>query len=99
MGVNYAPFVMDGVADSAGYLLSSSGMTLYAALRGTKLYVATWSPGTSGSNDHFIFVSDQLLSGATASAPWAKAGKVAVAATKPYLASESLNSYIASFND
>ena len=95
---NYPPFVMDGAADSPAYLLSSSGMTLYAALRGTKLYVATWSPGTSGSNDHFIFVSDQLLSSATANAPWAKAGKVAVATNKPYLASESLNSYIAWFN-
>ena len=95
---SYPPFVMDGVADSAGYLLSSNSLTLYAALRGTRLYVATSSPGTSGSNDYFIFVTDQLLAGATTSAPWAKSGKVAVATTKPYLASESLNSYIAWYN-
>ena len=69
-------------------------MVLYAALRGSTLYVATWSPGASGSNDHFLFVTDQLLPSATANAPWAKSGKVAVASTKPYLASESLNSYI-----
>jgi hypothetical protein len=92
---NYPPFVMDGAADSAGYLLASNTMTLYAAVRGTKLYVATWSPGTSGSNDHFIFVSDQLLPSASTAAPWAKAGKVAVGASKPFLASESLNTYIA----
>jgi hypothetical protein len=69
-------------------------MVLYAAVRGTTLYVATWSPGTNGPNDHFIFVADQLLPGATAPAPWAKAGLVAVSTNKPYLAAESLNSYV-----
>jgi hypothetical protein len=89
---------MDGTADFPAYLVASNTMTLYAALRGTRLYVATWSPGTSGSNDHFIFVTDQLLSSATAIAPWTKTGRVAVASTKPYLASESLNTYIAWYN-
>jgi hypothetical protein len=91
------PFVMNGTFDSSGYLLASNPATsgvLYAALRGTTLYVATGSPGTSGPNDNFIFVTDQLLSGAGAPAPWAKSGNVAVAATKPYLASESQNTYI-----
>jgi len=91
---NCPPFIMDGAFDSPGYLLASSGMVLYGALRGTTLYVATWSPGTNGPNDHFIFVTDQLLPGATAGAPWAKAGNVAVAANKPYLASESQNNYV-----
>jgi hypothetical protein len=94
---NIAPFALDGAFNYPGYLLASSGMVLYAAVRGTTLYVATWSPGTNGPNDHFIFVSDQLLPSATAAAPWAKAGKAAVAATKPYLASESLGTYVSWF--
>jgi hypothetical protein len=94
---NYPPFQMDGAFDSTGYLLTNSGMVLYAAVRGTTLYVATWSPGTSGPNDHFIFVSDQLLPSASASAPWAKAGNLAVATSKPFLASESQNSYVSWF--
>ena len=95
---NYPPFVLDGTFNYPGYQLASSGMVLYGALRGTTLYVATWSTGTSGSNDHFLFVTDQLLSSATASAPWAKTGTVAVAASKPYLAAESLNTYLAWYN-
>jgi hypothetical protein len=94
---NLPPFALDGVFDSPGYLLASNpapGGVLYAALRGTTLYVATGSPGTSGPNDNFIFVSDQLLSSAGAPAPWAKSGNVAVATTKPFLAGESQNTYI-----
>jgi hypothetical protein len=95
--VSIPPFVLDGAFDYPGYLLASNGMVLYAAVRGTTLFVATWSPGTNGPNDHFIFVSDQLLPGATTAAPWAKAGTIAVAANKPYLASESLNTYVSWF--
>ncbi len=96
---SYAPFVLDGAVDFPAYLVASNGMTIYAALRGSKLYVATWSPGTSGANDHFIFVTDQLLAGATSNAPWAKAGKVAFdPIRKPYLAAESLSSYISWYN-
>jgi hypothetical protein len=91
---NLPAFVLDGAFDYPGYLLASNGMVLYAAVRGTTLYVATWSPGTSGPNDHFIFVSDQLLPAATTAAPWAKAGTIAVAANKPYLATESQNTYV-----
>src|ERR1039458_7058936 len=94
---NLPAFVMDGAFDSAGYLLANNGMVLYGAVRGTTLYVATWSPGTSGPNDHFIFVSDQLLPGATAVAPWAKAGTVAVSVNKPFLASESQGTYVSWF--
>ncbi|MDD5139960.1 MAG: carbohydrate-binding protein [Verrucomicrobiales bacterium] len=90
-------FVMDGAFDSAGYLLASNGLALYGAVRGTTLYVATWSPGTSGANDHFIFVTDQLLPSASTAAPWAKTGLVAVSGNKPFLASESQNSYISWF--
>ena len=91
---NLPPFALDGAFDYPGYLLASNSMVLYAAVRGTTLYVATGSPGTSGPNDNFIFVSDQLLPSASAPAPWAKSGNVAVATTKPYLASESQNTYI-----
>jgi hypothetical protein len=94
---NIPPFVLDGTFDYPGYLLASNGMVLYAAVRGTTLYVATWSPGTSGPNDHFIFISDQLLPGATTAAPWAKSGTIAVAANKPYLAGESQNTYVSWF--
>jgi len=91
---NLPPFALDGAFDYPGYLLASNSMVLYAAVRGTTLYVATGSPGTSGPNDNFIFVSDQLLPGTSAPAPWAKSGNIAVAPTKPYLASESQNTYI-----
>jgi hypothetical protein len=94
---NYLPFTLDGNFDSAGYLLANSGMVLYGAVRGTTLYVATWSPGTNGPNDHFIFVSDQLLASASAAAPWAKAGNVAVSTNKPFLAGESLGTYVSWF--
>jgi hypothetical protein len=99
VGATNVPFALDGAFDYPGYQLASNSMVLYAAVRGTTLYVATWSPGTNGPNDHFIFVSDQLLSGASAPAPWAKAGNVAVASTKPYLASESQNSYVSWYNN
>jgi hypothetical protein len=88
-------FVLDGAFDYPGYLLASNAaMSLYAAMRGTVLYVATESPGDSGPNDIFIFVTDQLSASATNPAPWAKAGMVAVSTNKPYLAAESQDSYI-----
>jgi len=93
---NLPAFVLDGAFDYPGYLLASSGMVLYGAVRGTTLYVATWSTGTSGPNDHFIFVTDQLLP-AGAAAPWAKAGTVAVSVNKPFLASESQGTYVSWF--
>ncbi len=95
LAVTIPAFVLDGAFDYPGYqLASNSAMVLYAALRGTILYVATGSPGDSGPNDCFIFVTDQLSASATNPAPWAKAGMVAVATNKPYLAAESQNTYI-----
>jgi hypothetical protein len=97
------PFVMNGTADSMGYLLSTPGttMTLYAAVRGSKLYVATWSPsdksaGGTGVNDHFIIVTDQLLPSASQAAipSWSKAGLTAVSSGKPFLGGESTNNYV-----
>lgn len=94
-------FIMDGEPDFAGYLLSNPGMTIYAAVRGTKLYVATWSPGNSFSgfgSDHHILISDSLLGSAINPAPWSKLGLVSVAANKPYLAGEYESNYAGWFN-
>jgi chitodextrinase len=91
------PFTLDGVADFPGYRLSNPGMTIYAAVRGNLLYVATWSPGEAG-NDHFIMVGDTALGSATTPAPWGKAGTTAVPTGKPYLAAESSNDYISWLN-
>jgi hypothetical protein len=94
-------FVMDGNADFPGYLVSNPGMTIYAAVRGTKLYVATWSPGDNGSgfgSDHHIFVSDSLLASATTAAPWSKRGLLAIAGNKPFLAGEGSSTYAGWFN-
>ena len=89
-------FIMDGAPDFAGYLLANPGMTIYAAVRGTKLYVATWSPGNNNAgagNDHFIFVSNTRLSAASTAAPWAKLGFLAIPGNKPQLAGESVNTF------
>lgn len=84
--------------DPMGYLLDSPGMRIFAAVRGTLLYVATWTPTQENGNDHFILVTDELEEAASLSAPWAKAGFTALPADKPYLAGESENSYAAWFN-
>jgi hypothetical protein len=94
-----APFVLNSSASNyPGYLLTSPGMTLYAAVRGRTLYVATWSPGNySGSNsnnDHFVLVSTNV-SATTSSAPWGKAGTVAAPTTTVMLCGESQSSYVA----
>jgi hypothetical protein len=92
-------FVLNGSASNyPAYLLTSPGMTLYAAIRGTVLYVATWSPGNfSGgntNNDHFVLVSDQILGSPTTAAQWAKAGTIAIPATKVMLAGESQGGFV-----
>ena len=60
-----AAFVMDGQFDSQNFLVCDSGMRIYAALRGNKLYTATWSP-KGGNNDHVIFITDQFGNPVTA---------------------------------
>ena len=54
-----AAFVMDGLFDSQNFVVSDNGMRIYAAVRGTKLYTATWSP-KGGVNDHVIYITDQF---------------------------------------
>ncbi len=78
-----------------GYRLSSPGMKIHAALRGTKLYVATWFASTQNANDHFLFIGNQRLPAATenAAAGWTKAVKIALPANSPFLAQESANAW------
>lgn len=94
------PFNLDGQPEAAGYLQESMGLTLSAAVRGGLLYLATASPGSEGSqpNDNFVLVSDILLPAATAPAPWTKAGFVASAVAKPFLAGESTTNLGGWFN-
>jgi len=98
---SFDEFIMDGEPDFTGYRVSDTGMVIYAAVRGTKLYVATWSPGNDSSgfgSDHHLFVSDTLLGSATTPAPWTKTGFLAVPGDKPYLAGEYENTYAGWFN-
>jgi hypothetical protein len=88
---------MDGLADFEGYRVSNPGMTIYAAVRGSDLYVATWAPGEFG-NDHFIMVGKEALTTATSAAPWGKSGFTALPQSSPFLAAESANSYMGWFN-
>jgi glycosidase len=54
-----AAFVMDGQFDSQNFVVSDNGMRIYAAVRGNKLYTATWSP-KGGGNDHVIYITDEF---------------------------------------
>ncbi|MBU6181307.1 MAG: DUF1939 domain-containing protein [Verrucomicrobia bacterium] len=60
-----AAFVMDGQFDSQNFVVSDNGMRIYAAIRGNKLYTATWSP-KGGGNDHVIYITDQFGNPVTA---------------------------------
>lgn len=89
------PFELTG-SSPAGYLITNPGMTVYAAVRGTKLYVATWFAGSSNGNDHFVIVAPSLLSSASAALlpGWAKAGTTAAPNTSAVLCMESTNAWI-----
>lgn len=82
------PFDLGTPGSGDGYLLASPGMTLYAALRGDDLYVATWAPDPGG-NDHMILVATSLAESAIHPARWAKSGLTAHPPGMPYLAAES----------
>lgn len=96
-------FVLDGVGEYETYQLQScdcGAMVLYGAIRGSKLYVATWSPGVSGPNDHFLFVSAQPPSASSPNQipPWAKSGRIHFPPTTPFLGGESTNAFVGWFN-
>ena len=52
-------FLMDGGFDSEGYRIIDYNMHLYAALKGSSLYLATWGTG-NGGNDHFLYAAPEL---------------------------------------
>ena len=95
-GANGARFNMDGALDSAAFEIAEySGMKLWAAVRGTKLYVATWGTGGNG-NDHAIYVANDFGDASPAMPGWNKGGFVFLSTTnKPFLAGEGDNSYSA----
>lgn len=84
-------FVMDGLLDSPHYLVADNGMRIWAAVKGTKLYFATWS-AQGGSNDHFLLLSNNF--GNPEGHPWAKAGQVNFwFGGWPWLASDGQTAY------
>lgn len=98
-GVQGSNFTMDARLDSAAYEIAEyNGMKLWAAVRGTKLYVATWGTGPHSGieNDHFIFVSTNF--GDASASPWAKQGYVFFPSNTPYLAAEGGNEWSGWFN-
>ena len=85
-GASGPKFVMNGQLDSSGFEIAAyNGMKLWAAVRGTKLYVATWGTGGDG-NDHFIYLNKDL--GDAAPSAWAKAGYVFLGSNRIFLAGE-----------
>ena len=60
--------------------------------------MACESAANGSPNDHFIFVTDQLLGSASAPAPWAKSGTTAAATSKPFIGAEGANDYVSWFN-
>ena len=65
-------FVMNGLLDSPHYLVADNGMRIWAAVKGNKLYFATWS-SQGGTNDHFLLLTNNF--GNPEAHPWAKAGQ------------------------
>ena len=91
-GAEGPDFVMDAALDSEGFEIASyNGMKLWAALRGTKLYLATWGTGSHSTitNDHFICIHTNL--GDATAQPWAKLGYVFLPTNFPYLGAEGGN--------
>jgi len=87
-------FSMNGQLDSANYEVASYGwMKLWAAVRGDRLYVATWGTGNN-SLDHFVFLANDLGNATNAAAAWNKSGLVFLT-NHVYLAGEGENSYSA----
>jgi Alpha-amylase C-terminal beta-sheet domain/Alpha amylase, catalytic domain/Starch-binding module 26/Chitobiase/beta-hexosaminidase C-terminal domain len=83
-------FVMDGALDAmATPLVTNSGVTLYTAFSGGKLYVATQSGQSYANKDVFIYVS--ASPNGSVAVPWSKSANVANGCK--YLLSEGTNTY------
>ena len=92
-------FLMDAALDSEAFEIAEyNGMKLWAAVRGTKLYLATWGTGPHSGiqNDHFIMFHKEL--GDATAAPWMKQGYVFLPTNFPYLAAEGGNEWCGWFN-
>jgi hypothetical protein len=76
---------MDGEADFAGYSQRADGLTLYAAVHGQTLYVATESPGAGAMNERAVLVASWLDSFLNLPAPLQKAGFSASDPCEPVL--------------
>ena len=81
-------FEMDGQRDSDATLIAANGgQSLFVALHGEHLYVATEDAGEG--NDHFIYLASEP--GTLVAANWAKNGQVA--SWDAFLADENDNSF------
>jgi hypothetical protein len=92
-GATSGNFVMDGDFDGAeggaGYTVLGYNMKILAAVKGSDLYVATWS--TEGS-DVFLYVGDQLGDASDPAPGWNKSGLAFFnTAAKPYITAESVS--------
>ncbi|MCO5044443.1 MAG: alpha-amylase family glycosyl hydrolase [Kiritimatiellae bacterium] len=98
-GASSNRFVMDAALDSSAYEIAEyNGMKLWAAVRGTKLYVATWGTGPySGiTNDHFIMIGKDI--GDATPNPWVKQGYTFLGTNFLYLGAEGGNQWSGWFN-
>lgn len=88
------PYILDGLAESNDLLRATgtSNLQLWALVQGTTLYVGM--NGAASARDHYIFITSATAS--LRSAPWAKAGSVAV--WDAFLADEADNSFSGWFN-
>jgi len=92
-GTTSGSFVMDGNFDGAGsgagYTVLDYNMKILAAVKGSDLYVATWS--TEGS-DVFLYVGDQLGDASDPAPGWNKSGLAFFdTSAKPYITAESVS--------
>lgn len=98
-GAEGPDFVMDAALDSPAFEIAEySGMKIWAALRGTKLYVATWGSG-GGGNDHCIYVATNFSDACSNMPGWNKQGYVFMNANnQPFLAAEGDSGWRGWFN-
>lgn len=89
-------FVMDGALDPSAVLIAErSGVSLWAAVKGSILYVATTpASGAGGLNDRFLAVAGEP--GALRSAMWSKSGRVAE--WDAFVGNESANGFAGWFD-
>jgi len=99
-GVTNFNFDIDGFEDSPGYLVHDRNMYIWAAVKGSKLYVSTWGVTEQpGGSDHFIYVTDELGDATSALPGWNKNGTNWFDRTsKPMLVNEGINNYISWVN-